>query len=306
MFYWLGQTGSMAICSNRKKNILSPGLESKRNEVTPLPLLSLEEISVLTSRSNQHVQQLDGLLRRKKEREASGRFVLEGRRLCLDAAEKGLTPEYLFLTKEAFQKAPEKLTNLVLAAGETVWLSEELSVRIGDTQTPQGVFAIFRTPSFAPEAVPHIPQGRYLLLHQIRDPGNLGSILRTAAALGATGVFLCQCAELCSPKTLRASMGGIWRLPIGVCEEMPLQIQKLQEIGIYTIAAALKEDAVGPEALQRPGGKAVLIGNEGDGLPDELIRACDQGVMLPMQGGAESLGAAMAAGILLWELTRSV
>ena len=259
----------------------------------------MPDLQVIRSRENPHIRQLDLLLGRKKAREESGLFVLEGPRLCLDALDAGLRPQSMLLTQSAMQKNPE-LAALTEAATQTVWLDETLADRLGDAKTPQGVFAILRQPE--PPLVEIIPQGRYLLLHMVRDPGNLGGILRTAAALGADAAFLCGCAETYSPKTLRASMGGVFRLPIVHTDDIHGQIQTLRRAGVEVFAGALQKDARPPACLGAPGGKAVLVGNEGAGLPDDVIAGCTGSVAIPMRGGTQSLNAAMAAGILLWEM----
>jgi len=259
----------------------------------------MSDMQVVRSRENPHVRRLDALLRHKKAREESGLFVLEGSRLCLDAMDAGLRPQSVLLTPRALQKTPA-LASLVWAAAQTIWLDENLADRISETKTPQGVFAILCRPPEIPVEIN--PQGRYLLLHMVRDPGNLGGILRTAAALGAGAAFLCGCAEVYAPKALRASMGGVFRLPIAHTDDIYGQIKVLRGAGIEVLAAALKEDSLAPVRLGEPGGKAVLIGNEGDGLPEDVLYECTGSVSIPMQGGTESLNAAMAAGILLWEM----
>jgi len=227
---------------------------------------------------------------------------LEGARLCLDAIQAGLPVESVCLTPVAFEKYPG-LAALTGVAPQVVWVGETLAGRLGDTQNSQGVFAVLRT-SALPVLEKVEADGRYLLLHRVRDPGNLGGILRTAAALGASGAFLCGCAEHTAPKVLRASMGGVFRLPLMQVGEMAAQIQLLGDLGIGTYAAAAREEASAPSILSEPGGKGVLIGNEGDGLPVELIDVCKDAVAIPMKTGSESLNAAMAAGILLWEMMK--
>ena len=261
----------------------------------------MSDMQVIKSRENLHAKRLDALLRQKKAREASGLFVLEGARLCLDALSAGLHPESVLLTLSALRKNPG-LAALTEQSPQTIWLDETLAERLGDTKTPQGVFAILKMP--APVQVDIHPQGRYLLLHQVRDPGNLGGILRTAAALGVSAVFLCDCAELYSPKVLRASMGGVFRLPVASVDDMAVQIQSLRQSSVETYAAAIRQGARSPGRLSGEGAKAILIGNEGTGLPDDLIAACNDCVAIPMKSGSESLNAAMAAGILMWEMLR--
>ena len=256
----------------------------------------------ITSRQNTQIKKLDALLRQKKAREQYGFFVLEGAKLCLDAYNSGMTVEELYLSQEAKLRCPE-LAPLVLEAKNVIFVDNDLAGRIAGTKTTQGVFAVCKTPDLP--VMPEISgQGRYLLLHRIRDPGNLGSILRTAAALGVSGVILSDCVELYSPKVLRASMGGIWRLQVAVCPDMMSAINQLRAKNVRVIAAALGEGSSKAEMLSFKGGLAVLIGNEGSGLPDELIAAADEIIKIPMKGESQSLGAAMAAGILLWEMLK--
>lgn len=256
----------------------------------------------VTSRENPHAKRLDMLLRQKKAREESGAFVLEGARLCLDALSAGLLPETALLTQSALEKTPA-LARLTGAAGETVLLAESLAQRLGDTKNPQGVFCICKQPARDASAAKIQPNGRYLLLHQIQDPGNLGTMIRTAAALGVTAAFLSDCAELYSPKVLRAAMGGVWRMSVTVCEALEPLLEQLRAAGVKPYAAALAESAHLPDVLGP--GTAILIGNEGSGLPEPLIAACAGVISIPMHSGTESLNAAMAAGILLWEMTKA-
>jgi len=261
----------------------------------------MPDMQVIRSRENPHAKQLNALLQHKKAREEFGLFVLEGARLCLDAVEAGLRPQSVLLTPEALQKNPG-LEALIKASAQIVWLDESLADRISETTTTQGVFAVLPQPP--PTEITLNPQGRYLLLHMVRDPGNLGGILRTAAALGVDAVFLCGCAELYSPKALRASMGGVFRLPVAQTDDIQGQIKSLREAGIDVYAAALEYNAHPVSRLGQPGGKAIVIGNEGDGLPEGVVRECTGSVAIPMQGGTQSLNAAMAAGILLWEMMK--
>ncbi|MCL2856899.1 MAG: RNA methyltransferase [Oscillospiraceae bacterium] len=261
----------------------------------------MPDMQVVRSRENPHVRQLDSLLRRKKAREESGLFVLEGSRLCLDAVDAGLCPQSVMITPGALQKTPE-LKALIEAALQTIWIDETLAERVSEQGTTQGVFAILEQTQ--PATLEMNSRGRYLLLHEVRDPGNLGGILRTAAALGVSAAFLCGCVELYSPKTLRASMGGVFRLPVVQTDDIHGQIRALREVGIEVFATALREGARLPACLSESGGKAIVIGNEGAGLPEEVVRECTGSVAIPMQGGTQSLNAAMAAGILLWEMMK--
>ncbi|MDR2909741.1 MAG: RNA methyltransferase [Oscillospiraceae bacterium] len=259
---------------------------------------------VVTSRRNPQVMLLDSLLRQKKAREERGLFVLEGARLCQDAFEAGVIFELVFATEQALGRYPGLLA-MSEGAGKTgklILIGEGLAERVADTGSTQGVFAVCKAFS-PPEFLPSWGK-RYILLSEIRDPGNLGAILRTAAALGMDGAVISCCAELFSPRVLRASMGGIWRLPVYTFGDIMAPIALLKKAGVPVCAAALRDEAEGVGVLSGPEGAAILVGNEGAGLPRELIESADRIVRIPMEKETESLGAAMAAGILMWETAR--
>lgn len=262
------------------------------------------EGETITSRDNPQVKLAAALLARRKEREETGLFVAEGLRLCLDAADSGVAIRTLLLTPEASERYPET-DRLRRAAGRTLIISGALAERIADTRSPQGVFAICEKLDIRRCAVTIKGSGHYLLLENIQDPGNLGAMLRTADALGIDGVFLGGgCADLYSPKVLRGSMGGIFRVPFSAADSLLPVIARLREAGVPVYAAALEETALTAGKVDFSRGGAVLVGNEGSGLPEELIAACTAGLMIPMAGGANSLNAAVAAAILLWEMKR--
>jgi len=257
----------------------------------------------IRSRDNTYVKELAGLLGSRKNRDRAGLFALEGLRLCLDAAGSGLPVKQLFLTPRAAARWPET-EELVRAAERTLWITEELAGRIADTKSTQGIFCICPKLDNQKCAVTIKGSGKYLLLHQLQDPGNLGTILRAAQAMGVDGVFADGCPDLYAPKVLRASMGSLFRLPVSDRDAAEAVIARLEAAGVPVYAAALAPGARPVDEADLSGGCAVLIGNEGDGLPDGLIRACAAAVVIPMAPGADSLNAASAAAILLWEMTR--
>lgn len=255
----------------------------------------------ITSRDNPQVKQLCALLSSKKARDEVGLFAVEGARLCADVAQSGAEVVTVFLTSSAMEKYPE--AEIVAQTAETALeLSEELSARIGDTRSPQGVFAICRKLDNTRRAVTIKRNGCYLLLDSLQDPGNLGAILRTALAMGVEGVFMESCPDLYSPKTLRASMGAALRLPIVEGESLDEAIADLQAAECHVYAAALTDAAIPLGGSSLADGGGLVIGNEGNGLTGERISQCDEAVVIPMADGAESLNAAAAAAILLWEM----
>lgn len=263
--------------------------------------LRLEE--KVTSKDNPQVKLLRGLLQSKKAREEAGSFAVEGARLAADAAGSGVRIRTLLLTEAA---ADSQYAQTALAVAErVVWLEEHLAARLGDTRTPQGIFAVCQTLDKGRSAVTIKNGGQYLLLSSVRDPGNLGSALRSAEAFGVDGVLVSpDCADLYSPKVIRASMGGLFRLSV---EEADLgeAIARLRKASTPVYGAALTDRAVPVGDVDFGEGGAVVIGNEGAGIPEEILAACDGEIIIPMTGGAESLSAPIAAAILLWEMQRS-
>ena len=196
--------------------------------------------------------------------------------------------------------AAEKCPRLAALPGEHFLVEDHVAAKLAGVPAPQGVFGVFRTPAHTLEEVR--PGGRYLALEGVQDPGNVGTLLRSAAAFGFDAVLLGPgCAAPFSPKVLRASMGAAGRLPLGVCADLPAALGALRGRGVACLAAALYKarplDAVG---TQFPGGVCVVIGSEGQGLSDAAIAACSAAVRIPMTDRVESLNAGVAGSILLW------
>ena len=172
--------------------------------------------------------------------------------------------------------------------------------KLADVGTHQGVFGVFRTPVHTLDEVR--TGGRYLALERVQDPGNVGTLLRSAAAFGFDAVLLSDgCASPFAPKTLRASMGAAVRVPVIEAGALPEAIAALREKGITCLAAALyQSQPLSAAASCYPGGVCVVIGSEGQGLTDAAIAACDGTVRIPMTDRVESLNAGIAGSILLW------
>lgn len=256
----------------------------------------------ITSKENARIKRLVKLRDSKSERDESGLFLAEGLRLCMDASLSGIAVLEIYATRRALDKHP-KLNGLLQSVGESFLIEEDIAAKISGTKTPQGIFMLCEQrghSGFLPKET-----GKYLLLASLQDPGNVGTIIRTAEALGLDGLIMsADCPDLYSPKVLRATMGGAFRLPVAVVPDMKEEILRLKSRHIPVYAAALRGDAENARDVCFKGGCAVLIGNEGAGLPEELIASCDRAVMIPMAGGADSLSAPVAAGILLWEMTK--
>lgn len=259
----------------------------------------------ITSRENLHIKNIIKLMSSKKERREQNAFVIEGIRLLGDAVSSGVEIKELFYTEEAFEKYPEEISDFIKNSNACFILSSHLSDKISDTSTPQGVYGICEMLDNQMDTDKICLNGRMMLLHSLQDPGNLGTIIRSCEALGMTGMILsADCPDVYSPKVLRGSMGGVFRLPLYVSSDLSEMIGYLRTKGIKVYAAALRKGAKTISEMDLSGSVAVLIGNEGNGLPEELIACCDEAVIIPMQSTAESLNASVAAGIIAWELTK--
>lgn len=255
----------------------------------------------LTSKDNPRVRRYQKLASSKKERRASGQFVLEGVRLVADGVQNGAEISYLLGTAQGFGALAERVSFLDIPAWE---ISERLASSLSDTAHPQGVFAVCAMPAAVPLDALLARGRRFAILCMVQDPGNMGMILRSADALGMDGVICCGCCDVYAPKVVRAAMGSIFRVPVvlGKTEEQVLEMCKSADV--LTYASVPDKDAQLLQNCRFSGKCALLIGNEGNGLPRDIIEKCDKRVTIPMHGKIESLNAAVAAGILMWEMGR--
>lgn len=259
---------------------------------------------IITSRDNSAVRETARLLESRKYRKETGLFVTEGLRLSVDAMESGVPIRHMLYTKEAAEKYPQAQA-LMGYAEKSSLLAGDAARRLGDTDHPQGIFCICHVLDNTADAVTIVHGGKYLLLCSLQDPGNLGTVVRTAEAFGLDGVFLSKdCPDLYSPKALRGTMGGIFRVPWMVLPDVFQGVEELRRGGIAVYAAALTQDAVPIQKADFSAGACIVIGNEGSGLPDDIVKACGRAVKIPMAGRAQSLNAAVAAAVAAWEMAR--
>lgn len=229
-------------------------------------------------------------------------FALEGMRLISDAAAAGTVLERVMATPEFVKKYGRITEEIQTAAKQFEIISEALAQYISDVKVPQGVFALAKKLD-KPLDTATIKKGeKFLLLCSIRDPGNVGTMLRTADAMGFCGVILHDCCDLYNPKTVRATMGGLFHIDLYFCGDLPGLLNRLRQESVSTLACVVEADA--EPMSQAPKEGVLLIGNEANGLPEEIVRRCSRRVTIPMRGRAESLNAAVAAAICMYEFQR--
>lgn len=246
----------------------------------------------ITSRTNPLITRIKKLNAKRSVRREECCFCGEGPKLLNEALKWNASLEsVIFADGTDLPKLPANVRRVSVPA--------DLLRSISDTETPQGVIFICRGNSLA---LPARPEGkRYLILDGVQDPGNVGTILRTADAFGADGLILCgNCADPWSPKTIRATMGAIFRLPV---YEAPLSevFHVFSQCDMPIYATALRDDTadIRDICLDRC---AVIIGSEGRGVSQTALDLCTKTVKIPMMERCESLNAAVAASIVLWEL----
>lgn len=258
---------------------------------------------MITSKDNEIIKNTAKLVKSAKHRYEEKRFTAEGVRICRDGVLSGFSPELFLYTKGARDKYSEDFEKISEKAMQSFELSASAFEKISDTKTTQGfccVFNMLDKPTF-PYKINN--QGSYVALERLQDPSNLGTILRTAEALGINGVIMSNdCCDFLSPKVVRGSMGAVFRLPCLVTENFADYIDGLVKGGT-AVYGSTPHDAENITDINFNGG-VMIIGNEGNGITDETLAVCSKKVKIPMRGRAESLNAAAAAGILMWEMLR--
>lgn len=259
---------------------------------------------MITSMTNPKVKQIVLYQNKSKERRRDGVFLAEGFKMFREAPKDWIKEVYL--SEKARGKAETESEEVWKKLEETGYemVSDEVMSKMADTQTPQGILTVLRCPRYETEELLRSPHGLFLILEDLQDPGNLGTILRTSEGAGVTGIFLSKgTVDIFNPKTVRSTMGSIYRVPFIYTEDLQEIMQKMKNNGIKTYAAHLSGEVyyAGCSFLEPT---AFLIGNEGNGLSRELSNQADAYIKIPMEGQLESLNAAVATALLIYEAKR--
>ncbi len=259
---------------------------------------------MITSLHNRAIREVTALVGKKKERDRQSLFVAEGGKMFQEAPAERISRVYIAqgAEKEMYARYGEKLDGLSCEI-----VTDEVFARMSDTVTPQGILCLVRQQHYNIEEILHRSDKKqmlFIILEDIQDPGNLGTIFRTAEAAGADCVIMSsRTADIYNPKTIRSTMGAVYRVPFLYAEDLSSIIKLLQERGTAVYAAHLGADNF-YDAYDYQKSTAFLIGNEANGLQDETAGCADTLLGIPMEGKVESLNAAVAASILLYEAYR--
>ena len=254
---------------------------------------------MITSTSNPQIKNLVLLGKKAKARREQGVFLAEGRKMLEEAPKEWIRRIYL---SESFVCERKNWDCIRKMDYET--LSDHVLKAAGDTQTPQGVLMVLAIPEWNFEEILKHKKGCYLFLENIQDPGNLGTMIRAGEAAGVTAVIADKTTvDLYNPKTVRATMGSIFRMPFLAADDFYGTIQTMKEGGAKIYAAHLDGKKLYHELDYRES-CGFLIGNESSGLSETAAALAEERIRIPMQGGVESLNAAMAAAVLMYEADR--
>ena len=243
-------------------------------------------MTIITSKANSVVKNAKKLHQKKYRKSA---YLIEGWHLFEEAVQAGVTIEKVF--------ALESYRDQLAAFPQTIWVSEEILLDLADTQTPQGIVAVIQKEEVG---LPDFSQGKYLFLEDVQDPGNVGTMIRTADAAGFTGVIVSdKSADIYSLKTLRSMQGSHFHLPI---YRMPLTsfVEEAKKSDLPILATTLSRDSKDYRELSSLENFVLVMGNEGQGISSVMAESADQLVHIGMKGRAESLNVAVAAGILMF------
>ena len=243
-------------------------------------------MTIITSKANSVVKNAKKLHQKKYRKSA---YLIEGWHLFEEAVQAGVTIEKIF----ALESYKEQLA----AFSQTVWVSEEILLDLADTQTPQGIVAVIQKEEVG---LPDLHQGKFLFLEDVQDPGNVGTMIRTADAAGFTGVIVSdKSADIYSLKTLRSMQGSHFHLPI---YRMPLAtfVEEAKKSNLPILATTLSRESKDYRELSSLENFVLVMGNEGQGISSVMAESADQLVHIGMKGRAESLNVAVAAGILMF------
>lgn len=254
---------------------------------------------MITSVSNKQVKNLIQLNKKSKERKNQDVFVVEGTKMFTELPKDRLVQVYVsesFFNKKENKKLIQNIKYEIL--------DDRVFEAAADTKTPQGILCVVKQFHYSIEDILKIKNPNLLILEDLQDPGNLGTIMRTGEGAGISGIIMSKnTVDLYNPKTIRSTMGSIYRVPFVYVEDLKETIRAVKEAGITIYAAHLRGENYYDE-FDYTKATAFMIGNEGNGLSEEIANSADNYLKIPMEGKVESLNAAVASSILMYESYR--
>lgn len=256
---------------------------------------------IITSASNDKIKDIRRLIKSSKDRRQSGLYVVEGIRMCSEIPKNDINE--LYVSESGYDKYQDYIKKISI---EPVVVSDKVFCTMSDTNTPQGIMALVKIKDYKLEDVckecskqlPFI-----LIMDKLQDPGNMGTIIRTAEGAGVTGIIISSdSVDVYNPKVIRSTMGSIFRMPIYISSNLVNDINEIKKKGVVIYGAHLDGKDLYEKNME--GACAFLIGNEGNGLSEDVSCTADELIKIPMNGNVESLNAAISTAIISYEVMR--
>ncbi len=257
---------------------------------------------MISSESNGQIKELIKLQKQTRYRKKQQTFVVEGIKMVQEAAHHGKLQK-IYISEGKYQEISQAVS-VLLNTYEYEIVSDQVLKQISETVTPQGILGTATLPTYDLEDILQQEKHRFILLDDLRDPGNLGTIMRTAEGAGMSGVILSkESVDLFNPKVVRATMGAIFRVPYCYVENLAEVAKQIREIGYEVYGTAMKGSVIYDEP-DYTAGAAIVIGNEANGISDAVFQSVTKRIRIPMEGQLESLNAAVSAAIVMYEMNR--
>ena len=257
----------------------------------------------ISSKTNDKIKYAVKLRDSSAFRKSENSFFIESPRLVKDAALSGAEIIMLFVTDEANEKYSEYISDVLKVTKKAFVVTQEIAEKLSDTKSTQGVFAVVRMLDKFANISKINYYGKYVALEEISNPSNFGAICRTAEAVGLDGIIIKGGCDVYNPKVQRASMGALFRLNVVAVDDLPALFNELKSSGMEIYGSVPDNSAKKITEISKDKGIVCVIGNEGNGISEEVKNASTL-VTIPMNGYAESLNAAAAATIIMWEMMR--
>lgn len=258
--------------------------------------------SIISSESNSQIKEIIKLQKQARERKKTKKFIVEGIKMVLEAINfKKL--DKMYVSESAFEKTAQNIGKKLEEISYEI-VSDNVFKQISDTVTPQGVLAVVNMPEYDIKDILSDEKKSWVLLDDLRDPGNLGTIVRTSEGAGMSGVIMSrESVDLFNPKVVRSTMGAIFRVPFCYVDSLNDVIAQINNCGYEVYATAMEGSKV-YDQVDYTKGAAFVIGNEANGVSDEVLKKASARIRIPMEGKLESLNAAVSAAIVMYEIAR--
>lgn len=258
-------------------------------------------MELITSRNSKIIKDIIAI---KKSRKKSGKFFLEGKGSISELANTDIPVELLLVTSDAIKKNNVEINSIISRADKVFCITDDVMAKISDNKSPQGIFALCDEKFLNNKMLDTTKDKKVIILENLQDPGNLGTIIRTAAAMDISRVILVNCADYLSAKVIRSTAGQLFRGRITVSDDITAVVSELKSNGFTVYATDVGSTALSVTDVDFSKSCAIIIGNEGAGVSIAAKAIANSSIYIPMAEGVESLNAGVATSIIMWEMQK--